>query len=106
MTTVVHRSDYANRNWVLTPWPDGSGWLAVLTGICLLPDFHGEADGTWHRDAVLLSAADLIGEAISQRQAPSMQNRGLGFVVDQWAPGAGLNAIYNEGQSVNAGYAV
>jgi len=103
---------WAATNWVSipAPWrvdrvptPDQQQWLIVLTGVVLI-DFQGQRTDDWRRDQfdLILDLRDPLKE--SGRQAPPGSS--LVFSVDQWAPYATINSIFDALQSVNAGYAV
>ena len=110
---MIFPSGFAGQNWLITPadWraneiqpvPAETKWLLVLTGVAVI-DFRGNAS-TWRHDSVTISP-DL--------QAPLAHAVGrgwgggdfLGFQVEQWAPHAAPNAMFNRNHSVNSGFAV
>jgi hypothetical protein len=74
----------------------------TLTGVAII-DFKGNGPN-WKWDGVDLWI-DISGPlAATGRQAAPQKI--LGFQVDQWAPFASLNSIYDDRTAVNAGFAV
>jgi hypothetical protein len=67
--------------------------------------FDGETSDDWRREElrILLNLRSAI-----RRVQPRPPREGLewGLRLEQWAPVAGPNAVFNANQSINAGYAV
>jgi hypothetical protein len=97
-------------------------YTIVRSGIVLLPNesqeqannagrtwgpngFKGTSGSQWRGDTLTLRL-DLT-PSINRLNPPAPPNGTFwGFQLDQWAPIASLNSIYNYGQSVNAGSSV
>ena len=95
----------------------GGNYTITESGIVLLPNesqgdaesagrqwtptgFKGTSESVWRYETVVL-ALDLT-QAVNLLSPP----RSLAFEMDQWAPIASLNSIYNAGVSNDAGSAV
>ncbi len=101
-------NQFAVANWVIVPTgqtpprPEDQKWYLVLSGVALFT-FQGVSPDDWRRDSLRLEI-DLTGPIqASGRSAPP--GRELKFQVEQWAPFAIMNSIFDQNQSVNAGYA-
>jgi hypothetical protein len=76
----------------------------VLTGI-VLTDFQGQTSDDWRRDTLeLIPDTSLTAALRSVRQPPP--NTDLVFQVEQYAPFATINTIFDADASVNAGFGV
>jgi hypothetical protein len=75
--------------------------VLVLSGVALF-GFQGTAG--WRRDSLGLQIDLTDPINASGRSAPP--GKELKFEVEQWAPFATMNSIFDQDQSVNAGYAV
>ncbi len=119
----MNLTNFAGQNWLITPAALAVGehppasihdqkWLLVLTGV-VTAKLQGAS--TWLY-ANLSFLPDMAGPsnsgplnwAIGQYAIPKPagQNYGIGFAVDEWAPFVSLSAIYDQHQSIDAGYAV
>jgi len=101
-------NQFAVANWVIVPTgqtparPEDQKWFVVLSGVALFT-FQGQSTADWRRDSLRLEI-DLTGPIqASGRSAPA--GRELKFEVEQWAPFATMNSIFDQDQSVNAGFA-
>ena len=111
-----------SQNWLITPAApavnerppssvNGQKWLLTLTGVALV-DLKG-ASGSWLRETVDVYP-DLKGamnHAISRHSVPRPpgaegRDYNTAFQVEQWAPFASLGSVFDQDQSVNAGFAV
>ena len=89
-------------------------WLLVLSGV-VIADFKGNSSNQWLRDSLSFTP-DMAGSnnsgplnwAISRFSIPTPQNSSYftAFSVEEWAPYASLSSIFDQDQSVNAGFAV
>jgi hypothetical protein len=68
--------------------------LVVLTGTAII-DFKGHTSDDWRRDRLVLNL-----------KFPSILPQGKAFKIEQWAPFVTINAIYNQDEADNAGWAV
>lgn len=121
----MNLTNFAGQNWLITPAALAVGepppasireqrWLLVLTGV-VIANLKGNSTSQW-LNANLSFLPDMAGPsnsgplnwAISQWgiPKPSGQNYGIGFTLDQWAPFVSLSAIYDQAQSIDAGYAI
>ena len=114
---------FAGQNWLITPAATAANesppkkiqdqkWLLVLSGVAIV-DIRGNSTAQWLRETVSIRP-DLQGPlhyAINRYAIPTPPGfDGLNyfsrFQVEQWAPFAALSSIYNQGQSINSGFAV
>ncbi|HET9312910.1 MAG TPA: peptidoglycan DD-metalloendopeptidase family protein [Nitrospira sp.] len=114
---------FAGQNWLITPTatavtntPPGriqdQTWLLVVSGVAIA-DIKGLTGAHWLHETVSIRP-DLnapLHYAINRHAIPTPTgtegaNYRLGFQVEQWAPFAALSSVYNQGQSVNSGFAV
>jgi len=89
-------------------------WLLVLTGV-VIANLKGNSASQW-LNANLSFLPEMAGPsnsgplnwAIGQYAIPrpAGQNYSIGFALDEWAPFVSLSAIYDQAQSIDAGYAV
>jgi hypothetical protein len=121
----MNLTNFSGQNWLITPAALAVGepppasihdqkWLLVLTGV-VVADLEGNSTSQW-LNANLSFLPDMAGPnnsgplnwAIGQYgiPRPEGQNYGVGFVVDEWAPFVSLSAIYDQAQSIYAGYAI
>ena len=121
----MNLTNFAGQNWLITPAALAFGehppasihdqkWLLVLTGV-VKANLLGNSTSQW-LNANLSFLPDMAGPsnsgplnwAIGQYAIPkpSGQNYTIGFSLDEWAPFVSLSAIYDQNQSIDAGYAV
>ena len=99
---------FAVSNWVIVPTgpiptrPEDQKWFLVLSGVAFFT-FQGTSTADWRRDSLRMRI-DLTGPIQFTGRSAS-QGRELKFKVEQWAPYSTINSMYNEHQSVDAGYA-
>jgi hypothetical protein len=87
-------------------------WLLVLSGVGIV-NMKGKTADDWLHDQVLIMP-DMHGPlsyAISRFSIPRPPGTegtdyNVVFQPDQWAPFAGLSSVFDQEQSVNAGFAV
>jgi hypothetical protein len=118
-------TNFAGQNWLITPAALAVGeqpprsihdqkWLLVLTGV-VTANLEGNSTSQWV-NANLAFLPDMAGPnnsgplnwAIGQYgiPRPADQNYTTQFSLDGWAPFVSLSAIYDQAQSIDAGYAV
>lgn len=104
--------DFAVQNWVVlpAPWPvdrwptpEEQRWLFFLSGVAIV-NFKGESPTAWRWDSLRLYI-DLSGPIGATGRWPS-PGKALAFQVEQSAPFATINAIYDASTAVDAGFAV
>ena len=119
-------SNFAGQNWLITPAAQAVSepppaniyqqkWLLVLSGV-VIANFQGNSTSQWLSETVTIlpdvgDNPDLgpLNWAISQYGIPRPPANTLYntvFSVDEWAPFASLSSIYDQAQSIDAGYAV
>jgi hypothetical protein len=120
---MIEVTVFGGQNWLITPAAravnepapatiSGQKWLLVLSGVGIV-NMKGKTSDDWLHDEVHI-LPDMRGPldfAIGRWGIPRPPGtEGLqylvGFQLDQWSPFAALNAVYDQDQSVNAGFAV
>jgi hypothetical protein len=129
---MKYLTDFAGQNSVITPVALAVGehppatihdqkWLLVLSGI-VVADLKGDSSSDWERQTVSFTP-DMAGPddpsatsgplnwAISRYGIPKPPGAAgrdylIRFSVDEWAPAASLGSIFNQGQSIDSGFAV
>jgi len=129
--SVKYLRDFAGQNWVITPAPLAAGesrpssihdqkWLLVLSGV-VIADLRGE-DGEWGHQTVSFmpdmagpddpdSTSGPLNWAINQYSIPKPAGSPgrdylIRFSVEEWVPFVTPNAMFNESQAMNCGFAV
>jgi len=121
----MNLTNFAGQNWVITPAALAVGeqppasihdqkWLLVLTGV-VAANLEGNSASQW-LNTNLSFLPDMAGPnnsgplnwAIGQYAIPKPAdpNYTIAFALDGWAPYVSLSAIFDQDQSINAGYAV
>jgi hypothetical protein len=121
----MNLTNFAGQNWLITPAALAFGehppasihdqkWLLVLTGV-VAANLEGNSTSQW-LNTNLSFLPDMAGSggsgplnwAISQYGIPMPPgtNYTIAFALDEWAPFVALSAIYDQSQSIDAGYAV
>ncbi len=121
----MNLTNFAGQNWLITPAALAVGehppaniheqnWLLVLTGV-VTANLQGNSTSQWLNTNVSF-LPDMAGPnnsgplnwAIGQWGIPKPpgQNYTIAFSLDGWAPFVALSAIYDQNQSIDAGYAV
>lgn len=122
---TMNLTNFAGQNWLITPAALAVGepppanihdqkWLLVLTGVATA-NLKGNSTSQWLNSNVSflpdMAGANNSGPlnwAIGAYGIPKPAGTGytIAFAVDEWAPFVALSAIYDQGQSIEAGYAV
>jgi hypothetical protein len=120
---VINVISFGGQNWLITPAAravgeaapatiSGQKWLLVLSGVGIV-NMKGKTSDDWLHDEVhiLPDMRGPLGFAISRYGIPRPPgNEGANYIVnfqpEQWSPFAGLSAVFDQNQSVNAGFAV
>ena len=121
----MNLTNFAGQNWLITPAALAFGeqpaasihdqkWLLVLTGV-VTANLKGNSTSQW-LNTNLSFLPDMAGPsnsgplnwAIGQYAIPKPvgQNYTIAFALDEWAPFVSLSAIFDQDQSIDAGYAV
>jgi hypothetical protein len=128
--SMKYLTDFTGQNWLITPAALAVGepkptsiydqkWLLVLTGV-VLANLKGE--DSWNSQTVSF-IPDMAGPddpsatsgplnwAISHYSIPKPAGSPgaqylIRFSVEEWAPSVSLSAIFDQNQSINAGFAV
>jgi hypothetical protein len=120
---MIYPTGFAAQNWVITPVATAVGqtqptkiqdqtWELLLSGVVLI-DMKGVTTAQWRRETILIMP-DLNGpilQAAAHYGIPlppgtSGSNYYCNFQVEQHAPFATVSSIYNQGESINSGFAV
>jgi hypothetical protein len=129
---MKYLTDFAGQNWLITPAAYAVGehppasiheqkWLLVLSGV-VVADLKGDSSSDWERQTVSfmpdMAGADdpsatsgPLNWAISHYAIPKPTGSAgrdylIRFSVEGWAPSASLGSIYNQGESIDSGFAV
>jgi hypothetical protein len=133
MADVFFPGNLGPQNWLITPAGLAVGetapqdildqkWLVVLTGVLEI-DFQGNSTDNWLNETVVFSPDGFpLGSegaplnsgplfwAINQYAIPLPSSDPSAYTVVfsllEWAPFATLSAIFDQGASINAGFAV
>jgi hypothetical protein len=116
-------TDFGGQNWLIIPAARAVNeaapanisrqrWLLVLSGVAIV-NMQGKTSDDWRRDEIHI-LPDMRGPldfAINRYRIPRPQgteglNYEVGFQLRQWSPVAGLSSVFDQDQSVNAGFAV
>ena len=121
----MNLTNFAGQNWLITPAALAIGehppasihdqkWLLVLTGV-VTANLKGTSTSQW-LNTNLSFLPDMAGPnnsgplnwAIGQYAIPKPtgQNYTIALALDEWAPFVSLSAIYDQNQSIDAGFAV
>ena len=122
---MITLTEFAGQNWLITPAALAVGeqppasindqkWLLVLTGVAIA-NLQGNSTSQ-SRNETLSFLPDMAGPqnsgplnfAIAQYgiPKPAGQNFTIAFSLDGWAPFVSLSSIFDQDESINAGYAV
>jgi hypothetical protein len=115
---VKEISTYAVENWLITPAAlavneqiagiRDQRFLLILSGVAIV-DVKGNSGATWLRETVSLRPPlyDALNYAVNRWQIPTPSvSYGIEFETEQWAPFVSLSSVYNQGESINSGFAV
>jgi hypothetical protein len=120
---MIEVTQFAGQNWLITPAATAANepppgqiqnqkWLLVLSGVAIV-DLKGTSGAVWLRETVSIRPVlnSALNHAINRYAIPRPPgteggNYWTGFQVEQWAPFAALSSIFNQGHSINSGFAV
>ncbi len=130
--SMKYLTDFAGQNWLITPAALAVGqtpptdireqkWLVVLSGV-VIANVKGDETGNWNPLTVSFipdmagaddpaSTSGPLNWAISQYNIPKPPGSAgtdylIRFALDEWSPYVSLGSVYDQGQSINAGFAV
>jgi hypothetical protein len=130
--TMQQLTDFAGQNWLITPAALAVGetppkdirdqkWLLVLSGV-VIANFKGDNSGTWNQQTVSfipdMAGTDdpsatsgplnwIIGQyAIPKPPGAVGAQYLIRFSLEEWSPFVSLGSVFDQGPSINAGFAV
>lgn len=122
---MIALTEFAGQNWLITPAALALGenppatihdqrFLLVLSGVAMA-NLEGNSTSQWLRETVSF-LPDMAGPQNSGPlnwaigrfgiPRPANPNVALGFSLEGWAPFASLSSIFDQNQSIDAGFAV
>jgi hypothetical protein len=124
MAAPIVLGQFAGQNWLITPAALAAGenppatihdqkFLLVLSGV-VMANLEGNSTSQWRQETVSF-LPDMAGPqnsgplnwALGRFGIPRPPgNFTLGFSLEAWAPFASLSSIYDQSQSIDAGFAV
>lgn len=114
---------FAGQNWLITPAAlalneappvniHDQKWLLTLSGVAMV-NLEGNSLSQWLHETLLLlpTVVDPMNYAIATHSIPAPSGvegnqYSLAFQVEQLAPYASISSIFDQNQSINAGFAV
>jgi hypothetical protein len=130
--SMQYLTDFAGQNWLITPAALAVGekpptsirdqkWLLILSGV-VISNFKGDSAASWNTQTVSFipdmagtddptSTSGPLNWAISQYNIPRPagtvgKDYLVRFALDEWSPFVTLGSIFDQDQSINAGFAV
>jgi hypothetical protein len=130
--SMKYLTEFAGQNWLITPAALAVGesppasiheqkWLLVLSGV-VIADLKGDNTAQWNHQTISFmpdmagpddpsSTSGPLNWAINRYSIPKPPGEPgvqylIRFSVEEWAPFVSLSAIFNQGQSINSGFAV
>lgn len=118
----IEVSTFAGQNWLIVPAANSVSqspptihnqqFLLVLSGVTI-PNLKGVTDADWLRETLhifpdIRSPLDFAINSFGVPRPAGTEGNDyvVGFQLTQWAPFAALSSIWDQYQSVNAGFAV
>jgi hypothetical protein len=91
--------------------PATQNFSLSFTGIAVLGDFKGLANGDWHHEVLQINIEDMRMDKIMERvnsllPPVSPDSDGYKFVPLQWTIHASFPSIFNAGAATNAGWEI
>jgi hypothetical protein len=129
---MKYLTDFAGQNWLITPAALAVGenppksirdqkWLLVLSGV-VVANLKGDNSGQWNHQTVSFipdmagtddptSTSGPLNWAISQYSIAKPPGSAgaqylIRFSLEEWSPFVSLGSVFNQGQSINSGFAV
>ena len=118
---MIYATNFQSKHFLVLPSsdfrsPNEINFIITLSGVAIIDNFKGAANGAWHTDIIHMSAYDMGMDKVLTRVTPLLPalppSRPDGswaswvFVPLQWTVHTSFNSIYNAGTSVNAGYEI
>lgn len=130
--SMKYLTEFAGQNWLITPAALAVGerpptdirdqkWLLILSGV-VLANLKGDNSGSWNHQTVSFvpdmaglddptATSGPLNWAISNYSIPRPPGAAgaqylVRFSVEEWSPFVSLGSIYDQAQSINAGFAV
>jgi hypothetical protein len=130
--SLKYLTDFAGQNWLITPAALAVGqahprdirdqkWLLVLSGV-VIANLKGDYSGDWNRQTVSFipdmagsddptSTSGPLNWAISHYNIPKPSGSVgtdylIRFALEGWSSSVSLGSVYDQAQSINAGFAV
>lgn len=130
--SMKYLTDFAGQNWLITPAALAVGenppksirdqkWLLVLSGV-VIANLKGDNSGQWNHQTVSFtpdmagtddptSTSGPLNWAISQYSIPRPAGSVgtdylIRFSLEEWSPFVSLASVFDQAQSINAGFAV
>ncbi len=130
--SMLYLTDFAGQNWLITPAALAVGeipptsisdqkWLLVLSGV-VISNLKGDETGNWNQQTVSFipdmagtddptSTSGPLNWAISQYSIPKPPGTVgtqylIRFSLEEWSPFVSLGSVFDQGPSINAGFAV
>jgi hypothetical protein len=121
--SLIEVTEFGGQNWLIAPAASAVNeprptsishqkWLLVLSGVAII-NLKGEKTTDWLRDSVhilpdIRGPVDYAVNRYAVPQPPGTEGGTyqMGFQVEQWSPFAGLSAVFDEHESIDAGFAV
>ena len=130
MTDIV-LNQFAGQNWLITPAALAVGqsppqtildqkWLLVLSGV-VLANQQGNSNAAWLDETVTFLPGNSLSLGLGPSEgplkyaishysiptpSPNPRDFDIVFSLEEWAPFVSLSAIFDQDESINAGYAV
>ncbi len=91
--------------------PSNQNFTVSFSGVAVLEDFKGLANGEWHKEVLTITAESMRMDKILDRvksllPAVPPTSDGYRFVPLQWTVYASFPSIFNAGSAVNAGWEI
>jgi hypothetical protein len=109
---------FAGQNWLITPAALAANesrpqdihdqkWLLTLSGVGLI-NLKGNSTSNWLHDTIhiLPDMFSPLNFALVTHAIPKPPEFDLKFQVEQMAPFSAMSSVFNQGQSINSGFAV
>jgi hypothetical protein len=130
--SMKYLTDFAGQNWLITPAALAVGqthprdirdqkWVLVLSGV-VIANLKGDNSGDWNHQTVSFipdmagtddptSTSGPLNWAISHYNIPKPSGSVgtdylIRFALEGWSPSVSLGSVYDQSQSINAGFAV
>ena len=111
---------FSGQNWLITPAalavnqprPQSirdQSWLFILSGVAIV-DLQGNSQAQWLHETLIIDPdfRNPLNSAVDRHSIPRPPGTDYRpeFQLDQWSPFAATSVIFNQGESLNSGFAV